>query len=155
MRYQGGRGLVIVLGLALAGGCATTGSMSGLIADPGRPAQSVALGYRLDRSGDSGYLSLTLPGGESFNGPLARIGPTGAAAAPGLDLDFSVVDWGFTADDWTFGPTDTDKAVALLQGNRGGKIRCRFTLLYPDGGIPSGGTGQCEVSNGETIDVKF
>jgi hypothetical protein len=143
-----------MLGITLGGGCAATGSMTGLLADPGQPARSVTLSYRMDRAGDRGYLSTTMPGGEAFNGPLARISP-GATAPPGLDIDFSVVDWGFTADTWTFGPTDSDKAVALLQGNRGSKIRCRFTLLYPDGGISSGGTGQCEVTSGEKIDVKF
>ena len=54
------------------------------------------------------------------------------------------------ADTWTFGPTDSDKAVALLQGSRGGKVRCRFTLLYPAGGMSSGGTGELPESTPET-----
>ena len=146
-------GLLIALG-TLAAGCATSGSMTGQISDPGVSSQSVTLSYVTDRSGESGYLSLTLPGGESFNGPFARIG-SAAAVAPGLDIDYSVVDWGEGADTWTFGPTDSDKVVALLQGSRGGKIRCRFTLLYPAGGMRSGGTGECQVNTGEQIDVRF
>ena len=146
-------GLLIALGTLVAG-CATTGSMTGQISDPGAPSRSVTLSYVTDRSGESGYLSLTLPGGESFNGPFARIG-SAAAVAPGLDIDYSVVDWGEGADTWTFGATDSDKVVALLQGSRGGKIRCRFTLLYPAGGMRSGGTGECQVNTGEQIDVRF
>jgi len=45
--------------------------------------------------------------------------------------------------------------VALLQGSHGSKIRCRFTLLYPTGGMRDGGTGECEVNTGGKIDVTF
>jgi hypothetical protein len=145
-------GIVLVAGLAA--GCASTGSMSGEISTPGGPPRHVTLSYTADRSGDSGYLSVTLPDGESFNGPYARVG-SAAAVGPGLDIDFSVVDWGQTADTWAFGPADTNKVIALLQGGRGRKIRCRFTLLYPAGGMSYGGSGECQVNSGETIDVTF
>jgi hypothetical protein len=153
---RSGRGLRarIVLISALVAGCATTGSMSGEISNPDGPPQHVTLSYAAERSGDRGYLSVTLPSGESFNGPYARVG-SAAAVGPGLDIDFSVVDWGQTADTWTFGKDDTDKVVALLQGARGGKIRCRFTLLYAAGGIGDGGSGECQASTGVKIDVKF
>ena len=154
MRTQYGCGLTIVLAGALVVACTTTGSMTGQLSSPGAPTRPVTLTYDIDRSGESGYLSLTLPGGESFNGPFARIG-SAAAVAPGLDIDVSVVDWGEGADTWTFGATDSDKVVALLQGNQGHKVRCRFTLLYPAGGLSSGGSGECQVNTGETIDVRF
>jgi hypothetical protein len=99
-------------------------------------------------------MALTLPNGESFNGPYARIG-TAPSVAPGLDINFSVVDWGQNADEWTFDQEETNKVVALLQGSRGGKIRCRFTLLYAGGGMRDGGTGECQATTGEKIDVKF
>jgi hypothetical protein len=154
VRRRWTRAGVIVLGTALVGSCATTGSMTGQISEKGAPARPLTLSYVMDRSGDSGYLSLTLPGGEAFNGPFARIG-SAAAVGPGLDIDFSVIDWGEGADTWTFGATDTDKVVALLQGSRGHKIRCRFTLLYPAGGVRSGGSGECQVTSGAQIAVKF
>jgi hypothetical protein len=144
----------IVLVGALVAGCASTGSMTGEISNTGGPPQHVTLSYVADRSGHSGYLSLTLPGGESFNGPYARVG-SAAAVGPGLDIDFSVVDWGENADTWTFGPTDTNTVIALLQGSRGSKIRCRFALFYAAGGMSAGGTGQCQASSGEQIDVRF
>jgi hypothetical protein len=128
--------------------------MSGQISNPGGPARPVTFSYVADRSGESGYLTVTLPSGESFNGPFARVG-SAAAVAPGLDIDFSVVDWGENADTWTFRPTESDKVVALLQGSRGGKIRCRFTLRYAGGGMSAGGTGECQTTTGETIAVTF
>ncbi len=144
----------VVLFSALIAGCASTGTMTGQISNPGGPPQRVTLSYVTDRSGDSGYLSLTLPGGESFNGRYVRVG-LAATAAPGLDIDFSVVDWGKTADTWTFDQADSDKIVALLQGDRGSTIRCRFTLVYPAGGMKDGGTGECQANTGERIDVRF
>jgi hypothetical protein len=151
-----GRGLRarIVLISALVAACASTGSMTGEISNPGGPPQHVTLRYVANRSGDGGYLSLTLPNGESFNGPYGRVG-SAAAVGPGLDIDFSVIDWGQTADKWTFGPEDSNKVVALLQGARGSKIRCRFTLLYAAGGMGAGGSGECQASTGEKIDVSF
>jgi hypothetical protein len=129
--------------------------MTGRISNPdGGPAQPVTLSYVPNRSGDSGYLSITLPNGESFNGPYARVG-SAAAAGPAFDIDFSVVDWGQSADQWTFDQAETNKVVALLQGSRGGKIRCRFTLLHAAGGMGDGGTGECQVTTGEKIDVRF
>ena len=149
------RSIWIGLVFAAAGGCVSSGTLSGQITNPGGgPPQPVTLSYSPTRSGESGYMSLTLPDGESFNGPYARIG-SAAAAAPAFDIDFSVVDWGQSADQWTFDQTETNKVVALLQGSRGRKIRCRLTLLYAAGGMRDGGTGECQVTTGEKIDIKF
>lgn len=146
--------MLLLLGAALAAGCATKGAMTGEISVPDGASERVSLQYVGDRTGDSGYLSVTLPGGESFNGPYARVGSP-SAIAPGLDINSSVVDWGETADEWTFGEADSDKVVALLQGNRGNKIRCRFTLRYAAGGLRGGGTGECQTNTGKKIDVTF
>ena len=154
MRVRRGiRGQMAILGAVVAG-CASGGSMRGEIVNPGAPPEHVTFSYTTNRSGDRGYLYLTLPDGETFNGPYARVG-SAAAVGPGLDIDFSVVDWGQSADSWTFGPEDTDKVVALLQGTNGGKIRCRFTLLYAAGGIGDGGSGECQATTGTKIDVRF
>jgi hypothetical protein len=139
-------------------GCASTGTMRGEFSGPGgAPARPVALNYQSDRSGDRGTLSLTLPDGEMFSGRYVAVGSAGIGpAAPGTDLNFSEINWDNTADQWSFDqPSDTDKLVALLEGNRGGRIRCRFTLVYPPGGLKDGGTGLCQVKGGERIDVKF
>jgi len=150
--------LVGVLVAAAVAGCASTGTMSGQLSGAGGPpARQVTLNYETDRSGEGGNLSLTLPDGESFTGRYLKVGSAAATApAPGTDLNFSEINWDNTADQWSFDKAaDSDKIVALLQGNRGGKIRCRFTLVYPPGGLGDGGTGQCQVKGGERIDVKF
>src|SRR5262245_9724854 len=139
-----------VIATTLLTACASQGTMTGEISMPAGPPQRVTLNYSSDRTGERGYLSMTLPGGESFNGQYARVG-SAAAVAPGLDINFSVVDWGETADEWTFGESDDSRVVALLQGNRGNKIRCHFTLRYAAGGLSDGGTGECQATTGEKI----
>ena len=149
------RFISIVLVSLAAQGCVSSGTLSGQITNAsGGSSEPVTLSYSPTRSGDSGYMSITLPDGESFNGPYAQIG-SAAAAAPAFDIDFSAVDWGQSADQWTFDHTETNTVVALLQGSRGRKIRCRFTLLYAAGGMRNGGTGECHVTTGEKIDIKF
>src|SRR5215471_988739 len=145
----------IGLVIAAAGACVSPGPLSGQITNAGGgPPEPVTFSYSPTRSGQSGYMSITLPDGESFNGPYAQIG-SAAAAAPAFDIDFSAVDWGQSADQWTFDHTETNRVVALLQGGRGRKIRCRFTLLHAAGGMRDGGTGECQVTTGEKIDIKF
>ena len=132
--------------------------MSGQLSSPaGAPARPVTLNYQTDRSGDRGTLALTLPDGEAFSGRFVTVGSIRTdQPAPGTDLNFSEVNWDNTADEWAFNQgTDSDKLVALLEGNRGGRIRCRFTLVYPPGGLKDGGTGLCQVKNGDQINVKF
>ena len=141
---------------ALVAGCASTGTMTGELAKPDGPPQRVTLSYVADRTRDSGDLSVTLPDGESFAGRYWGAGSTEAAvAAPGLDIDFSVDAESEIGNKWTFDRGDPSTVVALLQGSRGHKIRCRFTLLYPAGGVSDGGTGECQVSTGGRISVRF
>jgi len=147
----------ITMLVGLVAGCAVhAGTMSGELTAPGEPARPVTISYVPDRRDESGNLFLTLPDGEAFSGRYARAGSTGAyAVAPGQDVDFSAVNWGFAADNWAFGEGETDKVLALLQGNHGGKIRCRFKLLYAGGGMGDGGTGECQVTTGQRIEVRF
>jgi hypothetical protein len=47
------------------------------------------------------------------------------------------------------------KAVATLFGGRGNTMRCRFRLSSPERGMSRGELGECQMSNGEKIDVSF
>ncbi len=72
----------VVLATALVTGCASTGTMTGQLSRPGRPPERVTLSYETDRWDDSGNLSLTLPGGESFTGRYGRKIATAARRWP-------------------------------------------------------------------------
>jgi hypothetical protein len=49
----------------------------------------------------------------------------------------------------------TDKVVALLTGDRGTMMRCHFRLDEPDRGMSGGGTGDCQLSDGQRITARF
>jgi hypothetical protein len=47
------------------------------------------------------------------------------------------------------------KVVANLAASDGKHMRCTFRLVHPDGGMSGGGTGQCQMPDGKTIDANF
>ncbi|HUM16243.1 MAG TPA: hypothetical protein VL086_11190 [Candidatus Nitrosotalea sp.] len=123
--------------------------------------------YAADRFDDEGgTLSVTLPTGERFSGRFVQItsttavesvGPTWASWGPAWS------EWGPFGETWVSGPSDvmtfrrnyTGKVVATLFGDRGNMIRCRFKLANPPGGMRDGGTGECQLSTGGTINASF
>ncbi len=49
----------------------------------------------------------------------------------------------------------TGKVVASLQGNRGDRMRCQLQLERPSDGLLGGGTGRCQTTAGDRIDLSF
>jgi len=49
----------------------------------------------------------------------------------------------------------TGGVVAYLPGSEGHAMRCRFTVNQPSGGFLDGGTGECQTSDGSTLDLNF
>jgi hypothetical protein len=47
------------------------------------------------------------------------------------------------------------RVIAFLSGNRDHTMRCRMELLNPAEGITGGGSGECQVSEGSTIKIRF
>ena len=47
------------------------------------------------------------------------------------------------------------QVVAVLDGDRGTKMRCHFILDERDEGVTGGGWGECQVSNGDRITAMF
>jgi len=68
--------------------------------------------------------------------------PTAAWFEPG---------WGFD----TFVQHYDGRVVVGLKGDKGDSARCRFTLTNTDAGMPGGGTGECQISDGGSLDVHF
>jgi hypothetical protein len=44
---------------------------------------------------------------------------------------------------------------AILFGNQGRTMRCKFRPVNSFMGLPSGGEGRCQISDGRVIDVRF
>lgn len=155
------------VGASIAG-CVSSGPMAGQLVLPNQPPQRVTMTYATDRFDEAGQLTVTLPTGESFAGRYVQvtsttavdsIGPTWAAWGPPVWAD----DWGPFGETWMGGPADvwtfrrnySGRVVATLFGDRGTVMRCRFRLVNPSGGLSDGGTGQCQLSTGGTIDAQF
>jgi len=148
---------------ALLASCTTTGTLNGRVAVPDTPAAAVVFTYTAAWARDGGTMSTRLPSGESFSGPYVPITSTSTVAA----LDPSV--WALTWIDWgpsgtprrVCGPVstcemiDSVQVVATLYGDQGDVMHCRFGLHDPEHGMPGGGVGQCQVSNGSHIEARF
>ena len=144
-------------------GCTTTGTIDGRVAGPDKPAAAVAFTYTSSWERHGGALSTTLPSGEGFSGQYVQI--TSTSTVDTSDPFFWNPDWA----DWNpfstpwFDGSDgstvvkkySGKVVATLFGDKGDVMRCRFRLHDPERGMPGGGVGQCQVSNGSHIDAHF
>ena len=75
----------------------------------------------------SGSMNATLSDGKTFTGQFFQI----------------------TSD------TTVDKVLANLVAADGQHMRCNFQLVHPSDGMASGGRGQCQLPQGNTIDTTF
>lgn len=164
-----GRTLIPALVLAFAmTGCVHKGELQGQVASPtspNQPSPRVVFDFKTDRSGNGGSLSTTLPNGESFSGKYVQItSTTQQQAVDPFWTGWSPYwnDWGPFGDGWapgrdypTFRTNYSNKVVATLFGDKGDTMRCRFNLKDPPSGLRGGGTGECQTSKGEQLDVQF
>ncbi|SRR5579884_1407311 len=156
--------LLFLLASALQG-CAHKGQLYGQLPASNQQATPVTFDYRSDRGGTGGKISTTLPSGESFSGNYVQITSTTQEqeVAPffnGWSPYWN--DWGPFGSPWmdaggypAFRTNYSDRVVATLFGDRGDTMRCRFDLKKPIAGLRGGGTGECQTSKQERIDVQF
>ncbi len=158
----------VVLAIVLAGalsGCVHTGFLNGRLSVPGQPSAPVTFAFKSDRFGEGGSLSTTLPDGEIFSGRYLQITSTTTenAVAPmfrGWEPYWRT--WGpygypgYPDENYsTFRTYYSGKVIATLFGDKGTSMRCRFRLSDPRSGLSGGGTGECQLSTGGTIQVQF
>jgi len=115
----------------------------------------------------SGRLQATLPTGEVFTGDYHEI--TTNIPAGQVDDFYGLWytgPWGGDVWNWDgawpyYDSVEgyilhyTGKIVGKLKGDRGTEMRCQFRFDDPEAGIKGGGSGDCQVSNGERITAKF
>jgi hypothetical protein len=151
----------LILGLpllvALAAGCTTMGTGFGSTA-----AGSTPVNFTWKSSnGVSGSMNAMLSNGKTFTGQFFQItsdttvddlGPLWAGYGPRGR-------WGGEWDFWDAGPEFvthySGKVVANLSSPDGKHMRCKFQLVQPSDGISGGGSGQCQLPGGKTIDTTF
>ena len=83
----------------------------------------------------SGEIKMTMPDGEHFVGEI---------------VDEETVD---SSKDYPNVYEFPGNTVAFLEGDKGGKMRCKFRLSDTIVGFKSGGYGLCETDDGRVIDM--
>jgi hypothetical protein len=154
-------------GLLAASAQAVGGVMAGRWFPVDHDSETVTVSFNSERKGQ-GLIHITLGrDGERFKGSYLRIDED----APQKDLSrihstwtsrsFDHFEAGPYGDEWlsseiripAFRRRYSGEVVASLTGDRGGAIRCRFSLERPDLGLPGGATGRCQVTDGSTIEI--
>lgn len=131
---------ICALAAALAA-CATSGIMQGRLS--GQPVQ---LHYHHSFWDQNGTIMGVLPDGEHFKGKFV----VGTNSTTGIGIGAKSGDVGVFS-----GSGNTSQAAAVLNGDRGDSMYCRFTLSSPTDGLEGGGVGHCKLSTGQSINVTF
>ncbi len=129
--------IAVFLGVMTA--CA--GSMQGVVQNDG---SRVSFNYSESKMG-SANLQVVMPEGESFEGRVER------------GTDRTRFNSGATASMDRFQAVETfqGNADAVLSGDRGNMMQCRFFLTDVILGFRSGGFGLCQLSDGRVVDVFY
>ena len=120
---------------------ACSGTMQGIVRND---ARRVAFNYSDSKIGTAD-VQVVMPEGEHFEGRVER----------GTDGTRSNSSSTISTDRFEAVETFVGNADAVLSGNRGNIMKCRFHLTDTIIGLPSGGFGICQVSDGRVIDIFF
>jgi hypothetical protein len=144
-------------------GCATQGIARGeLESAAARPQGPVVFSWRSDGTRPtSGTMLARLPTGKTFEGPYVEPGresegfgtlPADIPLGPDFDAAFNLRPCADGPMDDEFMGRCTGHLLAALQADDGTRLWCNLTLKRPTAGPAGGGTGRCQLSNGEQID---
>jgi hypothetical protein len=154
-----GLGVLAALPFAL-GACATTGTASGELKEPTGSQEPVTLSWKSDATDpDRGRIAGTLADGVHYSGKYFEVIKT-------VDEDVYGPAWDGWRPYWPGWGTPTNyeygwrrfleiytgRVIANLRSDDGKvRLRCRFTIEKPLEGLKGGGSGDCQLSNGESI----
>lgn len=138
------------------GACTTMGTGTGSVSPTGAPVNFI---WRGEASGSTGTMSAMVEG-QTFNGPYLQV--THEVHTQDFYPMWRGWRWGW-ADwyGWPPGPTVgyatvySGHVLANLQATDGERMRCDFYLNSPSQGMTGGGQGECQLSNGHTVNAVF
>ncbi|HTQ04683.1 MAG TPA: hypothetical protein VMI54_12545 [Polyangiaceae bacterium] len=153
-----------LLGASLALACSTTGTAMGELHTANSPKpEPVTFVWKADaETPERGSIAGNLPDGKHYAGRYYEVAenvPEQVYAGAWGGSEPYWPDWPVTSPrradkaNWdTFAATYTGRVIATLSPNTDGPtIRCRFNLNAPSAGLARGGSGECKLSDGETI----
>jgi predicted small secreted protein len=160
-------GLIAAMAAAgvLLAGCSTMsqGMGGGELDVKDKPIEPVLFSWQSEDGGISGDMVATLPN-TTYTGNFLQITrqterTTMAPFWDGWNAHWS--DWPYwgNANPMAFGAHDvtrftreySGKVVANLQNPGGQRMRCRFHLNDPAGGMSGGGEGECQLAGGKVV----
>jgi hypothetical protein len=133
--------LYVFIAVLFAVMTACSGTMQGVVR---KDARRVSFNYSDSRIGTAD-LQVALPDGERFAGRVER-------GTENTAIDSSATN---NADRFEAVESFDGNADAVLSGNRGNIMKCRFRLTDIIIGFSSGGFGICQVADGRVIDIFF
>lgn len=146
----------------LMSGCTTTGVFGADIVSNGRAVEPVMFSWKSTNGGIGGTMVATLPDA-TYQGRFLQItrqvdSDTMAPMWSGWPAGWA--DWPLTGaplpmDEMQFTTVYSGRVVANLENASGTLMRCRFQMARPDAGMAGGGTGECQLAGGTTIQATF
>ena len=121
---------------------ACSGTLQGVVR---KDARRVAFNYSDSRIGTAADIQVVMPEGEHFEGRVER-GTDGTRPNSSSTI---------STDRFEAVETFVGNADAVLSGNRGNIMKCRFHLTDIIIGFSSHGFGICQLSDGRVIDIFF
>ena len=141
-----GVAFILLLFIVLLAPC--SGTMKGMVQQGGE-----SVNFQFEETGiGHGKLTTTLSEGETFKGRFAD------EASSGYVTGFDTEGTGATIvhrEEFEAVESYSGDIEATLFGNKGHTMRCKFRAANSLMGLPSGGVGRCQVSDGRVIDVQF
>ena len=149
----------------LLNACTTTGVGSGELVLSDRPSQPVLFSWTSNDGGITGSMTAAFPGAK-YQGRFIQIRQQTQSDAllpmwNGWNVGWA--DWPYSGfdgpetgyDSYQFSTTYSGKVIANLKSDTGKLMRCRFTMAQPVEGMSGGGSGECQIVGGATIQATF
>jgi hypothetical protein len=155
---------IVKLGLpllaTLAVGCTTMGTGVGSTATGTNP---VNFSWKSSDDSVSGTMDATLSDGKTYSGQFFQITKNTTVDSIGPLWSGWRSGWGRRGGwgNWDAFPSPdfitqySGRVVANLGAASGEHMRCRFQLARPSDGMAGGGSGECQMPDGKTIDATF
>jgi len=141
-----GVAFILLLFIVLLAAC--SGTMKGRVQQGGE-----SVNFQFEDSGiGTGTLRTTFSDGETFKGKYADKSSSGFVTGFDTEGKGATIVHGETFETMESYSGNID---AVLFGNKGHTMKCRFRAANSLMGLPSGGEGKCQVSDGRVIDVQF
>jgi len=131
--------------LSMISACVSTGVIEGV-----SEGKTVQFDYEQGLFENDGQLNITMPDGERYSGKFVQR----SSSTSGNDWEIGESS---NDDSWLLKDSTTvsSRTEALLIGNRGSTMDCRFQLSSPDSGIDGGGIGNCKTSTDQKVAITF